>query len=108
MQLQPPGLAAPQDSMQSGPPAQSGAEGDYPGLPESKLPRTGAEMKGRGRIINIKEEKRGKVIPETFEHYEQENINEKKPGVFGKQQKIWLECGVGMIVESLDKNVAMD
>lgn len=54
MQLQPPGLAAPQDSMQSGPPAQSGAEGDYPGLPESKLPRTGAEMKGRGRIINIK------------------------------------------------------
>ena len=31
MQLQPPGLTAPQDSMQSGPPAQSGAEGDYPG-----------------------------------------------------------------------------
>ena len=44
-----------------------------------------------------KMEKRGKVIPETFEHYEQENINEKNPGVFGKQQKIWLECGVGMV-----------
>lgn len=26
-----------------------------------------------------------------LEHHEQENINEKKPGVFGKQQKIWLE-----------------
>lgn len=37
--------------------------------------------------IFFKEEKRGNVILETFEHYEQENINEKKPGVFGKQQK---------------------
>lgn len=33
-----------------------------------------------------------------LEHHEQENINEKKPGVFGKQQKIWLEYGVDMVV----------
>ena len=36
-------------------------------------------------------------LSRKLEHHEQENINEKKPGVFGKQQKIWLEYGVDMV-----------